>query len=210
MPEEFHLPDLSARELARTQSVFYPRFSAEAFYDYLSVFEVPDSVRFSRMSLGQKKKSAIAFALATFTPMLLLDEPTNGLDIIGRDQFKQIVARPEHQSRQVLISTHQAHDLERIMGHILFLDSAHLALSATMGQLHDALAMGVARDAQALSEVDGLIYHEAIGEQVAWVASRRGRPGGMVQLELLYKALSRDKPAVLAALADVRREVPHV
>lgn len=210
VPEEFHLPDLSARELARTQSVFYPRFSAEAFYDYLSVFEVPDSVRFSRMSLGQKKKSAIAFALATFTPMLLLDEPTNGLDIIGRDQFKQIVARPEHQSRQVLISTHQAHDLERIMGHILFLDSAHLALSATMGQLHDALAMGVARDAQALSEVDGLIYHEAIGEQVAWVASRRGRPGGMVQLELLYKALSRDKPAVLAALADVRREVPHV
>jgi ABC-2 type transport system ATP-binding protein len=210
VPEEFHLPDLSPRQLADTQSVFYPRFSAGAFAEYLSVFDVPDGVRFGRMSLGQKKKSAIAFALATFTPVLLLDEPTNGLDIIGRDRFKDIVARPEHQSRQILISTHQAHDLERIMGHILFLDSARLALSATMAQLHDALAMGVARDVQALAEVGGLIYHESIGEQFAWVAARRGQSGGKVQLELLYKALSRDKPAVLAALEAAGREVAHV
>lgn len=210
VPEEFHLPDLSPRQLAQTQGVFYPRFSTAAFADYLSVFEVPDGQRFGRMSLGQKKKSAIAFALATFTPLLLLDEPTNGLDILGRDQFKDIVARPEHQSRQILISTHQAHDLERIMGHILFLDSARLALSATMAQLRGALAMGVAHDAQALAGLDGVIYHEAIGEQIAWVASRRGNAGGKVQLELLYKALSRDKPAVLAALAEAGREVADV
>ncbi len=210
VPEEFHLPDLSPQRLAETQSVFYPRFNAAAFAQYLSVFEVPDAVRFGSMSLGQKKKSAIAFALATFTPVLLFDEPTNGLDIIGRDQFKHIVAQPEHQSRQILISTHQAHDLEKIMGHILFLDAAQLALSATMAQLQYALAMGVAQDAQALAAVDGLIYSEAIGEQFAWVAERRGRPGGQVQLELLYKALSRDKPAVLSALASARAEVADV
>ncbi len=210
VPEEFHLPDLSPRQLAETQSAFYPRFSAAAFSEYLSVFEVPDAVRFGSMSLGQKKKSAIAFALATFTPVLLFDEPTNGLDIIGRDQFKNIVARPEHQSRQILISTHQAHDLEKIMGHILFLDAAQLALSATMDQLQEALAMGVAQDAQALAAVEGLIYSEAIGEQLAWVAARGDRPGGKVQLELLYKALSRDKPAVLAALSHARGELAHV
>jgi ABC-2 type transport system ATP-binding protein len=45
--------------------------------------------------------------------VLLLDEPTNGLDIISRDQFKAIMSRPEQRRRIVLISTHQAHDLER-------------------------------------------------------------------------------------------------
>jgi len=210
VPEEFHLPDLSPAQLGKDHAAFYPKFSASAFGDYLALFEVPERTRFGRMSLGQKKKSVIAFALATFTPLLLLDEPTNGLDILGRDQFRAIVARPEHQSRQILISTHQAHDLERIMTHILFLDSARLALSATMCELQDALAMGVAADAQALVALDGLIYQEAIGEQLAWVAARRGKSGGKVQLELLYKALSRDKPAVLAALDEARSEVANV
>ena len=43
-----------------------------------------------------------------------------------------------------------------------------------------------------------------------WVAARGDRPGGKVQLELLYKALSRDKPAVLAALSHARGELAHV
>jgi len=210
VPEEFHLPDLSPAQLGQDHAAFYPKFSASAFGDYLALFEVPERTRFGRMSLGQKKKSAIAFALATFTPLLLLDEPTNGLDILGRDQFRAIVARPEHRLRQILISTHQAHDLERIMTHILFLDSARLALSATMAEIQDALAMGVVADAQALAAIDGVIYQEPIGEQLAWVASRRGQSGGKVQLELLYKALSRDKPAVLAALDEARAEVADV
>lgn len=209
VPEEFHLPDLSPRQLAESQAVFYPKFSAPAFADYLTVFELPDDQRFGQMSLGQKKKAAMAFALATFTPILLLDEPTNGLDIIGRDQFKTIVARPEHRQRLVLISTHQAHDLERIMSHILFLDSARLALSARMSELSSALATGVAGDAAALAAVPGLIYHEAVGDQLAWVAARAGGDG-RIQLELLYKALSRNQPGVLAALAAASAETADV
>ena len=122
VPEEFHLPDLSAVQLLRTHAGFYPRFSAEAFADYLGVFELPRDRPFAQMSLGEKKKAAMAFALATRTPVLLLDEPTNGLDILGRDQFKTIVARPEQRERIVVVSTHQAHDLESIMDHVLFVD----------------------------------------------------------------------------------------
>ena len=146
VPEEFHLPNLRPAQLAASQSRFYPNFSAAAFEDYLRIFEVPAQSSFEQMSLGQKKKAAIAFALATLTPVLLLDEPTNGLDIISRDQFRAIMARPEQRQRIVLISTHQAHDLERIMSHILFIDGASLALSATMADLGRALRMrGTAR-----------------------------------------------------------------
>jgi len=99
VPEEFHLPNLRPDKLAQTQSVFYPNFSSESFAEYLRIFEVPPERSFEEMSLGQKKKAAVAFALATFTPVLLLDEPTNGLDIISRDQFKAIMARPEQRQR---------------------------------------------------------------------------------------------------------------
>ncbi|MFY2763745.1 ATP-binding cassette domain-containing protein [Arenimonas sp. MALMAid1274] len=210
VPEEFHLPNLSARALARTHAGFYPRFSAAAFADYLRVFELADDHAFGEMSLGQKKKAAMAFALATFTPLLLLDEPTNGLDILGRDQFKDIVARPEQRQRTVLISTHQAHDLERIMSHILFIDTAALALSATMAQLSQALTMGVAPDAAALAAMPEPIYSEPMGDQRAYVAANPGQAAGTVHLELLCKALSRNKDGVLAALRAAQREPGHV
>ncbi len=210
VPEEFHLPNLTAKQLAKTQAVFYPKFSHEAFNEYLAIFEISDHQNFDEMSLGQKKKAAMSFALATFTPILLLDEPTNGLDIIGRDQFKLIMSRPEQRERMVLISTHQAHDLERIMSHILFIDSAALALSATMAELSTALMMGVAQDAQELSEMTDLIYSEAMGLQYAYVAKNLSGAVSPVHLELLYKALSLQKDGILNALKISREETNHV
>jgi ABC-2 type transport system ATP-binding protein len=208
VPEEFHLPNLRPDKLAQTQSEFYPKFSSESFTEYLGIFDVPAERNFEEMSLGQKKKAAIAFALATFTEVLLLDEPTNGLDIISRDQFKAIMARPEQRQRIVLISTHQTHDLERIMSHILFIDGASLALSATMAELGSALSIGVAPDAAALSAIPDILYSEALGTQQAYVAVNHAATAGEVHLELLYKALSLRKDAVLAVLAA--KEKAHV
>ena len=204
VPEEFHLPNLTAAQLARTHGSFYPRFSHALFSDYLQVLEVPVDSRVEAMSLGQKKKAAIAFALATQTPLLLMDEPTNGLDIVGRGQFRDLMRRPEQAQRVVMISTHQAHDLESILSHIWFIDQGRLALAARMDALAERLTMGVAATAQALP-TDGLLYQEALGAQVAYVARRvAGAPAeGTLQLELLYKALSLNRDAMLQALATV-------
>lgn len=206
VPEEFHLPDLTPDQLADTQGVFYPRFSQALFGAYLSELEVPTASRFEAMSLGQKKKAAIAFALATGTPLLLMDEPTNGLDIVGRGQFRRLMQRPEHAERTVLISTHQAHDLESILSHIWFIDQGQLALSARMADLAGVLRTGVANDALDLPMAQGLLYQERIGQQIAYVALRSGSDAqtpadGAVQLELLYKALSLNRDGMLAALA---------
>ncbi|MCW5322975.1 ABC transporter ATP-binding protein [Verminephrobacter aporrectodeae subsp. tuberculatae] len=206
--EEFHLPNLTPTQLAATQGVFYPRFSGQRFEEYLAELEVPAGSRFESMSLGQKKKAAIAFALATGTPLLLLDEPTNGLDIVGRARFRQLMQRPEHADRAVLISTHQAHDLESILSHVWFIDGGQLALSAEMAELEQQLQMGVAADVQSLNQAQ-LLYQEPMGQQWAYVARRTANggdsggsgSGGGVQLELLYKALSLERERMLAALA---------
>lgn len=211
VPEEFHLPNLTTGQLADTQGVFYPRFSTALFGEYLAELEVPTASRFEAMSLGQKKKAAIAFALATGTPLLLMDEPTNGLDIVGRGQFRRLMQRPEHAGRTVLISTHQAHDLESILSHIWFIDQGQLALSARMADLAGVLRTGVANDGLDLPRPEDLLYQERIGQQFAYVALRAG--GGAqapadsaVQLELLYKALSLNRDGMLAALAPLQQQ----
>ncbi|MDO5653601.1 MAG: ATP-binding cassette domain-containing protein [Brachymonas sp.] len=199
LPEEFHLPNLTPAALRHTHAAFYPRFDTALFDTYLQELDVPTTQAFGAMSLGQKKKAAIAFALATQTPVLLMDEPTNGLDIVSRTQFRKLMARPEQAQRTVLISTHQAHDLESILQHIWFIDAGRLVLSSPMAALAQYLRMGVAENTMAVPE--DVLYQEAIGQQTAWVAPRGGeQTPSPVQLELLYKALSTNKDAVLAAL----------
>ena len=198
VPEEFHLPDINLAVLQKRHAAFYPLFSSSDFASYADTFEVPHDKGFASMSLGQKKKAIIAFALATHTPVLLMDEPTNGLDILGRAQFKSIMSGKEHANRMVMISTHQAHDLESLMKHVLFVDNGKLALSASLETLQKSLQLGIA---DSLAETAGSIYQEAIGHQWAYIMPNQGDTPGAVNLELLYKALSMNKQAIVDAVA---------
>jgi ABC-2 type transport system ATP-binding protein len=204
LPEEFHLPDLSTGALGRTHRPFYPNFDHALFEEALAAFEVPDTLRFSRMSLGQKKKAAIALALATMTPVLLMDEPTNGLDIVSRATFKRLLSQEQQRERLVVISTHQAHDLESLMNHIWFIDNGRIVLSASTKALSRALEMGTATGEHELPR-ERLLYREPIGQHTAWLARRapdapHTEDKTPVQLELLYKALSHSPSKVIDAV----------
>jgi ABC-2 type transport system ATP-binding protein len=207
VPEEFHLPNLSCDRLELLHGGFYPQFSRSVFEEAVATFNIDPRQPFDSMSLGGKKKAVIAFALATLTPILLLDEPTNGMDIVARDQFRQLLRRPEQAGRIILISTHQAHDLEQVISRILFIDNGRLALNSSMDELAQALRMGVAREGDVAS-IPGVLYSEALGEQTVYIAARHGdAPVESTQLELLYRGLCRSPQPLLQAIAGA---APHV
>ena len=127
-----------------------------------------------------------------FRSLLLMDEPTNGLDIVSRAQFRALMARPEQAQRAVLISTHQAHDLESILSHLWFMDQGRIVLDASMARLTQCLHMGVAASKADLPAAT--LHREPLGVPSprtpwAWVARREpaAAPDAPVQLELLYK-----------------------
>ena len=198
IPEEFHLPNISLTTLQKTQAAFYPHFSDSDFQRYIQALELDANIAFGSMSLGQKKKAIIAFALATHTPILLMDEPTNGLDILGRQQFKNIMQGAEQQNRLVIINTHQAHDLESLMNHVLFVDNGKIALSASMATLQNTLSLGISEQQAA---TDDVIYQEPIGTQWAFIAPKNSEATSHINLELLYKALSYNQQGILDAVA---------
>ncbi|MEG0039726.1 MAG: ATP-binding cassette domain-containing protein, partial [Bacteroides sp.] len=92
VPEEFELPAVSLVSYIELNSPFYPRFSKEDMMKYLHYFEMDLEVNLGELSMGQKKKVFMSFALATNTSLLLMDEPTNGLDIPGKSQFRKFIA----------------------------------------------------------------------------------------------------------------------
>ena len=59
-----------------------------------------------RMSEGEKRRAALAAALATPAPWLLLDEPTAGLDGAGQQALAAALARCKEEGRGVVVATH--------------------------------------------------------------------------------------------------------
>ena len=64
VPEEFELPRTTLDEYVRMNEPFYPRFSREVLQNCLNEFELPLTLRLNALSMGQKKKVYMSFALA--------------------------------------------------------------------------------------------------------------------------------------------------
>jgi energy-coupling factor transporter ATP-binding protein EcfA2 len=68
-------------------------------------------VTHSRLSAGQRRRLALAVALARRPTLLLLDEPHAGLDADGRALLDSVIADAPAQGRTVVLASHE---LERV------------------------------------------------------------------------------------------------
>lgn len=132
VPEEFELPSVSLVSYVELNSRFYPRFSKEDMVKYLHCFEMDFDADLGALSMGQKKKVFMSFALATHTSLLLMDEPTNGLDIPGKSQFRKFIASGMSDEHTIVISTHQVRDIDKILDHVLIMDDSRVLLDESI------------------------------------------------------------------------------
>lgn len=139
VPEEFDLPPVSLISYIELNSPFYPRFSKEDMVKYLHYFEMDINIDLGALSMGQKKKVFMSFALATNTSLLLMDEPTNGLDIPGKSQFRKFIASGMTDDKTILISTHQVRDIDRVLDHVLIMDNSRVLLNESTMSICDKL-----------------------------------------------------------------------
>jgi ABC-2 type transport system ATP-binding protein len=146
IPEEFELPNVKLAEFVKTTSPFYPNFSAETFGKTLDIFELNPEVHLGQLSMGQKKRVFISFAIACNTPLLILDEPTNGLDIPGKRLFRKAILNGMTEDKTVIISTHQVYDIEKILDHVVITDSDGVRLDARVNDITSHLTFNYTTD----------------------------------------------------------------
>lgn len=152
VPEEFSLPSISLGEYLRINSQFYPRFSNEDMRRNLETFELDPAINLGSLSMGQKKKAFMCFALACNTSLLLLDEPTNGLDIPGKSRFRKFVVSAMNDERTILISTHQVRDIDRILDHIIITDSNRVIFDHSVAETLSRLRFTTTENRKAAEE----------------------------------------------------------
>ena len=190
IPEEFDLPNVSLERYAKITSPLYPRFDIGAMRHYCEVLNVDPRERLHSISMGQRKKAYIAFALACNVRMLLMDEPTNGLDIPSKSIFRRLLAGYVDDTRMVVISTHQVADVESLLDSIVILDSQGVVLNATTTDICRRLKFGKAEAS------DSAIYTERTIAGDMAVSLNDMEEDSQLNIELLFNASMAKRDAI--------------
>lgn len=193
LPEdlEYIQMDIPVKLYAETNGMFYPRFDMQKFNNILNEFSMDANGKLNKLSQGQTKKVAIAFALATNVDLILMDEPSNGLDIPSKSLFRKVIAQYCDDNTCCVISTHQVRDLENLIDPIIILDNRAVLLNASLEKISENLYFGLEPSAPQ----DALYAEPTLGGVVTVTKNTHGMES-RVNLEALFNATMQKKNTI--------------
>ena len=191
LSDEVPALNMSALDYAKNYGKFWENFDMAKFVEIMGVFEIDPSMKMTKMSFGQLKKSYISFALACNTKYLYMDEPTNGLDIPSKAQFRKAVTKYTREDSVVLISTHQVRDLENIIDPIIILDRQDVLLNATVEEISEKLYFDYTSE-----KIENALYCEMIPGGSIQVALNATGAESKVNLEALFNTVHQHKELI--------------
>ena len=186
VPEEFTLPKVSLKQFVSLNRPFYPRFSDELLRSCLRDFDMNEDIHLGELSMGQKKKAYMCFALATNTQLLVMDEPSNGLDIPSKSQFRRVVASGMSEDKAVIISTHQVRDIDSLLDHVVIIDGSRTLLNRSVSDICSRLCFDEVSSGELTG--DELFTQPSVHGQSVILPNRLGEEESTLNLELLFNA----------------------
>ena len=190
VPEEFALPNVSMKQYVKLNAPFYPHFSDELLKACLRDFDMNVDIHLGELSMGQKKKAFMCFALATNTSLLMMDEPSNGLDIPSKSQFRKVIASGMTDDKAVIISTHQVRDIDSLLDHVLIMDGSELLLNESVATICEKLYFAE----QGMSEpTDGALYVQPSVQGNSVILPNESYEESKMNLEVLFNAMLAER-----------------
>lgn len=202
VPEEFELPSISLKKYIDLNAPFYPNFSKEDMYKYLHCFEMDMDVNLGALSMGQKKKVFMSFALATNTSLLLMDEPTNGLDIPGKSQFRKFMASGMTDNKTIVISTHQIRDIDKMLDSVMIMDESRVLLNESIVHICEKLCF---KESDDRSLIDKALFAVPSLHGNSLLLLNEHNEDSDINIELLFNAILA-QPQKIANLFHAQKE----
>ncbi len=118
---------MTAEELGRFLTPFYPTWDVRLAGDLLDRFGVPRRTRIKYLSKGQNVRLGLVLALAHQSEIVVLDDPTLGLDPISRKQFnRDVIEYLQAEKRTVFYSSHLLYEVEAVADAVGILDQGRI------------------------------------------------------------------------------------
>lgn len=197
LADNMQWPAACINDLVNTHACFFPTFDESLLRSNLEVMGLTGAEGLRALSLGNRKKASIAYALSLRTDVLLLDEPANGLDITGKKALQKILAQSMTDTQTVIVSTHTVWDLKNLFESVIMVRHGRLVLNASIYTILDKLAFVFTP-----SPVPDAIYVEEELGGYRSIVPNDGVIESDINFTTLYSALSSDAtmPGILRQL----------
>ena len=86
-----------------------------------------------KLSAGERQKLCLARAILQKPNLVLLDEPTANLDPNTTEQVEEIIRQFDKQNTDVIFSSHQLAQVQRLAQHIIFIDHGEIKEKGPVG-----------------------------------------------------------------------------
>lgn len=190
VPEEFVLPSVSLKQYLKLNTPFYPNFSNELLNTCLHDFDMNEDIHLGELSMGQKKKAFMCFALAANTSLLVMDEPSNGLDIPSKSQFRKVIASGMTDEKSVIISTHQVRDIDSLLDHVIIIDGTRVLLNESVKTICEKLYFAE----QGMNEpTDTALYVQPSVQGNSVIFPNTHKEETNLNLEMLFNAMLAER-----------------
>ncbi len=144
--ENQQLPEwMTVRQLLAYCKPFYPTWDDALCVRLQQLLGLPvddpkarlhDDAKIRYLSRGMKMKVALVASLAYRPRLLVMDEPFSGLDAAMRDDLiKGVLELAGEDGWSAIISSHDLHEIERLIDRVAFLDRGRLTLSESIATL---------------------------------------------------------------------------
>ena len=193
LSEDFICDNLTPVAYAKIYSPFYPNFDMGRFMELLKLFEVLPDVKLTKMSFGQQKKAMISFALSANTKILLMDEPSNGLDIPSKNQLRQAISSIVTEDKFIVISTHQAKDLDSLIDPVIIMDNDGVILNESIESISEKLCFSLEPQVNPVA-----IYSELTLGGVLNVSLNTQGVESVVNIEALFNATLNNRDLIVS------------
>jgi len=86
-----------------------------------------------KLSAGERQKLCLGRAILQKPNLVLLDEPTANLDPITTEQVEELIRQFDRQGANVIFSSHQLAQVQRLAQHIIFIDQGEIKEKGPVG-----------------------------------------------------------------------------
>jgi ABC-2 type transport system ATP-binding protein len=109
--------NLPTTEYRQRRDTLIERFGLSPFLD----------MQVRKLSLGQRMRAEIAASLLHRPKVLFLDEPTIGLDVVARQELRDLISEWNHnEGMTVFLTSHDAGDIERVARRVVVINHGRI------------------------------------------------------------------------------------
>ncbi|HYE79703.1 MAG TPA: ABC transporter ATP-binding protein [bacterium] len=146
-----------------------PTVVTQRAHELVELLELDPRKYVGDLSLGMRKKVALASALVHDPPVLMLDEPFNGIDAVSARNIKEILRTLTRRGTTIVLTTHVMEQIEQLCDHVAVINHGHILASGTMAAFREAMA---ARGYDSLEHAFvALLGRDEPGKELSWIKS---------------------------------------